>query len=447
MSDRPRPGASPRIVIVGGGFAGLSCARGLGGAPAQVTLIDARNYHLFVPLLYQVATAVLSPADIVAPLRQILRRYPNVEVMLAHVTGADTAAREVRLGDGRAVPYDVLVLTTGSVHSYFGHPQWEQAAPALKTIEDAREIRGRVLMALEKAEMSRDSAQQATLMTTIVVGGGPTGVEMAGAVTELVHWTLRSEFRHIDPATASVVLIEAGPRLLPDFPAELSAYAQRVLEKKRVQVRLNCPVQDVWPDGVVLPDGFHRAGTIVWGAGVGPTPAGQWIGAPVDKRGRIAVGPDLAVRGMSGIYALGDVANCAGPDGLPLPGLAQVAVQQGRYLARALRERLAGRPPPPFRFHNRGNLATIGRSAAVADFGRVRLRGFIAWAIWSIVHIYLLIGFGNRALVAMQWFLVYVTNRRTARMITNKSRANGRAGDRHDRSDPAAGPPDTAGTD
>jgi NADH dehydrogenase len=425
MNNHARPGTSPRIVIVGGGFAGLSCARGLGGAPAQVTLVDARNYHLFVPLLYQVATAVLSPADIVAPLRQILRRYPNVEVMLADVTSVDTTAREVCLGDGRALPYDMLVLATGSVHAYFGHPHWAQAAPVLKTIEDAREIRRRVLMALEKAEMSRDPAQQAALMTTVIVGGGPTGVEMAGAVAELVHGTLRSEFRHIDPATASVVLIEAGPRLLPDFPAELSAYAQHVLETKRVRVRLNCLVEDVRPDGVVLPDGFQPAGTTVWGAGVGPTQAGQWIGAPMDKRGRIEVGPDLAVRGMPEIYALGDVAHCAGPDGLLLPGLAQVAEQQGRYLAGALRARLAGRLPPPFRFRNRGNLATIGRNAAVADFGRFRLRGVIAWAIWGIVHIYLLIGFGNRALVAMQWFLVYITNRRTARMITNEFGANG----------------------
>ncbi len=418
-TDRP-----PHVVIIGGGFAGLSCARKLGGSPIRVSLVDRRNYHLFVPLLYQVSTAALAPTDIVKPLRQIVARYDNVEVLLSEVVGIDSRARTVRLAEDRQLSYDCLVVATGSAHSYFGHPEWEPFAPGLKTLEDAREIRGRLLVAFERAEMNPDPAEQQRLMTTVIVGGGPTGVELAGAVADLTRHAFRDEFRHIDPRGARTILVEAGPRLLAELPESLSDYARRALERLGVTIRLNSPVENVSETGITVGDAFIPAGTIAWGAGVAASPVGALLGAEMDKKGRVKVTPELAVRGLEGVYVLGDLAQAQGADGRPLPGLAQVAKQQGEYLGAALKTRLlAHRTPPPFRFHDRGNLATIGRNAAVADFGRVHLTGFVAFLVWSLVHVFLLVGFRNRTLVAMQWLITYVTNQRGARLITDERKA------------------------
>ncbi len=413
----------PHVVIIGAGFAGLATAHALRSAPVRVTVIDQRNYHLFVPLLYQVATAALSPADIAYPIRRIFRRQRNVEVMLGEVTGIDADARQVLLGE-HAVPYDHLVVATGSAHSYFGHRDWERHAPGLKTIEDAREIRARVLMAFEQAEICADPEEQTRLMTILIVGGGPTGVELAGAVAELAKRSLAADFRRIRPNSACILLVEAGPRLLPQFPEELSDYARQALEELGVTVRLNAPVQDVTADGARVADRFIPAGAILWGAGVAASPAGHWLGAATDKTGRVRVAPDLSVPGLDRIYVLGDTALAEGDDGTPLPGLAQVAKQQGEYLGAALARLIAtGERPGPFRFKNRGNLATIGRNAAVADFGRVKLTGYLAWLLWGIVHVYLLIGFRNRVLVAVQWLWAYLTFHRGARLITGERKA------------------------
>lgn len=441
--DAPAPDAAadarPHVVIVGAGFAGLETARGLDDAPVRVTIIDRRNYHLFVPLLYQVATAALSPGDIAEPVRRILRCNRNTEVLLGEVTDVDTARREVLLGEPllgeMRIPYDYLVIATGSAHSYFGHPEWERYAPGLKTMEDAREIRRRVLMAFEEAEMCRDPEEQKRLMTIVVVGGGPTGVELAGAIAELARHTLACDFRHIHPETACILLVEAGKRILPQFPEELSAYAHRALEKRGVTIRLNAPVKDVQAHGVLVDDAFIPAGTVLWGAGVAASPAGRWLGVETDRTGHVKVAPDLSVPGLDRVYMLGDTALVQGEDGKPLPGLAQVAKQEGQYLAKALTQRVtAGAPPKPFRFRNRGNLATIGRNAAVADFGRYRLTGYLAWLLWGIVHVYLLIGFENRLVVSLQWLYAYLTYQRGARLITGEYKA------------PLAGEPGAAAT-
>lgn len=415
------PESSPHVVIVGAGFGGLACAGGLGRTPVRVTVIDRQNHHLFVPLLYQVATAALSPADIAQPIRRMLGRYPNVEVRMAEVTGVDTAARRVRLADGAAVPYDRLVLATGSSYGYFGHDEWAENAPGVKTVEDARFIRARLLTAFEQAEACDDPERQKALMTTVIVGGGPTGVEMAGAVAELTRHALARDFRRIDPRSASVLLVEAGPRLLTTFPEGLSDYALVKLRDLGVDVRLNQAVEAVSDEGVRVAGRFIPAGTIVWGAGVKASPAGRWIGVETDRAGRIPVNPDLSVKGMEGVvYALGDTALTMGGEGKPLPGLAQVAKQQGQHLGRALRANLLeGVSMPPFRFKDRGNTAIIGRSAAVFDFGRYRLRGWFAWILWAVVHVYLLAGFEKRLLVAMQWLWRYATYERGARLITN----------------------------
>lgn len=415
------PESPPHVVIVGAGFGGLACAAGLGRTPVRVTVIDRQNHHLFVPLLYQVATAALSPADIAQPIRRMLGRYPNVEVRMGEVEGVDTAGRRVLLADGGAVAYDRLVLATGSSYGYFGHDEWAEHAPGVKTVEDARFIRARLLTAFEQAEACDDPERQKALMTTVVVGGGPTGVEMAGAVAELTRHALARDFRHIDPRSATVLLVEAGPRVLPTFPEELSDYALQKLKDLGVEVRLNQAVEAVDETGVRVAGRFIPAGTIVWGAGVKASPAGRWIGVETDRAGRIPVNPDLSVTGMEGVvYALGDTALAMGDGGKPLPGLAQVAKQQGQHLGRALRANLMeGSPMPPFRFKDRGNTAIIGRSAAVFDFGRYRLRGWFAWILWAIVHVYLLAGFEKRLLVAMQWLWRYATYERGARLITN----------------------------
>ncbi len=414
----------PHVVIVGAGFGGLACAARLGGKPIRVTVIDKHNYHLFVPLLYQVATAALSPADIAEPIRKILRRHRNVEVMMGEVTGVDTTTRQVRLAGGRTVGYDRLVIATGSLYHYFGHDEWAEMAPGLKTIEDARTIRTRLLTAFERAEMTDDPDRQRALMTTLVVGGGPTGVEMAGAVAELARFALARDFRRVDPRAARVVLVEAGPRVLAGFPQELSDYALEALRAKGVEVLLNHAVERVTPEGATVAGTFIPAGTIVWGAGIRASIAGTWLGVETDRAGRIKVDPDLSVPGVPGVYALGDTALALGEDEKPLPGLAQVAKQQGEHLGKALAgELLAGRKPGPFRFRNRGNTAIVGRNAAVFDFGRRRLKGWVAWVLWAIIHVYLLVGFEKRLLVSMQWLWRYATYQRGARLITRDEAA------------------------
>lgn len=410
---------APHVVIVGAGFGGLACAAALGGTPVRVTVIDRHNYHLFVPLLYQVATAALSPADIAEPIRRVLGRHRNIDVVLGEVTGVDRERRRVLLADGSHVPYDRLVLATGSSYSYFGHDDWAELAPGLKSIENARRIRARLLTCFEQAEMSPDPAQQKALMTSVIVGGGPTGVEMAGAIAELARFTLARDFRRIDPRAACILLVEAGPRLLPSFPEDLSDYARRSLEEKGVVVLTGQAVEAVTEAGVTVAGRFIPAGTIVWGAGVKASPAAGWLGVEGDRAGRIKVAADLAVPGLEHVYALGDTALVQGEDGKPLPGLAQVAKQQGRHLGRALAGSLLhGRPLPPFRFRSRGNTAIIGRSAAVFDFGGRHLRGWPAWVLWAIVHVYLLLNFQKRLLVSMQWFWRWLTYQRGARLIT-----------------------------
>jgi NADH dehydrogenase len=409
---------SPTIAILGGGFGGLACARALAGAPCRVVLVDRRNYHLFQPLLYQVATAALSPADIAAPLRHVLARHANIEVRMAEAIGLDLERRELLLQDQPPVAWDILVLASGAHYSWFGHDDWAQLAPGLKTLADARSIRARLLGAFERAEAEPDPGRQQRLTTAVIVGGGPTGVELAGAVAELARWTLKDDFRRIDPAHARVVLLEAGPRLLQAFPESLSRYAEHSLKGLGVEVRTRCGVTGVDADGVDLADGRIEAATVLWAAGVAASSAGTWLGVPLDRAGRIEVGPDLAVPGLDGVYALGDIALARRADGKPLPGLAQVAQQQGQHLGRALAARLRrGTPPPPFRFSNRGDTAVIGRHAAVFDVGRARFTGRFAWLLWGLIHIYLLVGFGNRVLVAVQWVWNYLTRERGARLI------------------------------
>jgi NADH dehydrogenase len=403
------------IVILGAGFAGLACAKGLSRTDVSVKLIDRRNYHLFVPLLYQVATAALSPADIARPIRRIIGRSRNVETVLGEVAAIDPAAKNVKLSDRRMLPYDVLVLATGSQYSYFGHPEWQRFAEGPRTLEEARRIRARLLTAFEQAEGTDDPVERDRLMTIIIVGGGPTGVEMAGAVGELARHSLARDFRHIDPRAAHILLIEAGPRLLPSFPQPLSDYAKRALEKLGVTVMTGQPVENIDAKGATAGGKRIEAGTVIWGAGLQASNVGRLLGIELDRGGRIPVAGDLSVRGLSGVYALGDIALALDDNSTPLPALAQVAKQQGEYLAKVL-----SRPaehPQPFRFNNRGNTAVIGRNAAVFDFGRFQIKGYFAWIMWAIVHIYLLVGFENRLLVASHWAWNYLTHERGARLI------------------------------
>ncbi len=420
----------PRVVIVGAGFAGLACAKELGRKPVDVTLVDRHNYHLFVPLLYQVATAALSPADIARPVRRILGKYQNIRIVLGEVVGLDTAARSVRLAGGATLPYDRLVIATGSQYSYFGHPEWARLALGPRTLEEARTIRGQLLSAFERAEMAESRAEQDVLMTTVVVGGGPTGVEMAGSVAELARHALARDFRRIDPRRARILLVEAGPRLLPAFPEALSAYAHAALQRIGVTVMTGQAVEAMEPGAVIVAGRRIEAGTVIWGAGVQASNAGQWLGVELSKDGRVPVNPDLSVIGIADTYVLGDTALAPGEDGAPLPALAQVAAQQGTHLGKGLAKNLAdGTPLAPFRFRNRGNTAIVGRNAAVFDFGWLQLKGRLAWVLWAVIHIYLLVGFENRLRVALEWFWRYITYERGARLIM-PARAGGPTDDR-----------------
>lgn len=409
----------PRVVVVGAGFGGLSVARRLGGAPLQVTLIDRNNYHLFQPLLYQVSTAALSPAQIARPIRSILRRHRNVEVFMAEVTAVDLEGRRV-LTSERDVPYDSLVLAPGSRHSYFGHPEWERFAPGLKTIEDAVAIRRKILLAFERAEVEPDRTKVKSLLTFVLVGAGPTGVEMAGAIAEIARAALARDFRHIDPASARIVLAEASPRILPAFPEELSQSAREELERYGVEIRTGRAVEDVNARGVVIGGELLEAATVIWTAGVEAAPVGKWLGAEVDRQGRVSVGEDLSIPGRPEVFVIGDAARALS-EGKPLPGLAPVAMQEGRYVADLILRRLRGEAAAaPFRYVDKGVLTTVGRAFAVAAFRKVRLAGFFAWLAWVVVHIYYLIGFRNRLLVLFEWSWAYLTFQRGARLITRE---------------------------
>lgn len=411
--------AFPRIVIIGAGFGGLSAAKRLAKAPFEVTVVDRHNYHLFQPLLYQVATAGLSPGDIASPIRGILHRQRNAKVVLAKVSGIDARRRDV-LAEGRRISYDYLVVATGAEHAYFGH-DWAPYAPGLKTIDDATYLRRRILLAFERAETESDPDERRRLLNFVVVGGGPTGVETAGAIAELAKRALAADFRSIDPRSARIILVEAGPRLLAPFDPALSQAARRSLERLDVEVRLGAAVTDCDCSGISIGKERLQTRTIVWAAGVKASPAAEWLGAESDRAGRVKVATDLSVPGHPNIFVVGDAAAATGPDGKPLPGVAPVAKQQGRYVADLLMARAAGKILPPFRYRDPGSMATIGRKHAVAQVGAFRASGFVAWLLWSLTHIYFLIGFRNRLAVATNWCWSYVTFERGTRLITGIS--------------------------
>ena len=412
----------PRVVIAGAGFGGIEAAKALARAPVDVTIIDRQNHHCFQPLLYQVATAALSPADVAWPIRHIFRRQKNATVLMADVRGVDTAQRVVG-ADSVDIPYDYLVLATGATHSYFGHDDWAEAAPGLKRIEDATRIRRRILIAFERAELTSDEAERRRLLTFVVVGAGATGVEMAGAIAEVARQTLAMDFRNIDPRTACIVLIEAGPRVMPTFPENLSDYVRTTLAAKGVEVMTDTRVTGCDMRGVDTDRGRIDAGTVIWAAGVVASPAARWLGAEPDRAGRIKVGPDLSVPGHAEIFAVGDTAAVADAQGRPVPGVAPAAKQMGRYVGRLIAARIAGEPsPPPFRYRHQGDLATVGRNAAVVKLGRLELRGFLGWLFWGLVHVYFLVEVRERFIVAFTWLWEYLTFQRGARLITEVRR-------------------------
>ncbi len=408
----------PRVVVVGGGFAGLAAVRALSGAPVEVVVVDRHNHHVFQPLLYQVATAGLSPADIAAPIRWILRRQANVRVLLDDVVGVHPAERRLELTASGALTYDALVVATGVTHAYFGRDDWAAHAPGLKTLDDAVAIRRRVLVAFEKAEREADPARQRELLTFVVIGGGPTGVEMAGAIAEIARQALADEFDAVAPRTARVLLLEGGPTLLPTYVDALRASAREALTSLGVEVRESTRVTEVG-DGVVRGGGETVvAGTIVWAAGVQASPIGRQLGAETDRSGRVLVAADLSVPSHPEIFVVGDLMALAGADGAPVPGVAQAAMQSGRRAATNLLARLQGRPTSPFTYRDLGNMATIGRARAVADLGWVRLTGYPAWLAWLFLHLVFLVGFKNRIVVLVQWLVAYVTRQRGVRLIT-----------------------------
>ena len=408
--------AVPHVVIVGGGFGGLWAARALRRAPVRVTLLDRGNHHLFQPLLYQVATAGLSAPNIAAPLRHILRRQRNATVLMGEVAGIEPDAKRLRLADGRTLDYDTLLLASGATHAYFGHDDWALHAPGLKTLDDALEIRRRILTAFERAEAEDDAAQRAAWLTFAIVGGGPTGVELAGTLAEIARHTLRDEFRRADPHRARVLLLEAGPRVLSSFPESLSAKARAQLERLGVEVRSGVPVAAIDADGVVLGEERIPARTVLWAAGVAASPLARDLGVPLDRAGRVVVDADLRVPGHPDVYVVGDLASVRCDD-RPVPGVAPAAKQMGRYVGGAIRTRLRGAEPLPFRYRDFGNLATIGRMAAVVDLHGLKLSGLLAWWFWLAAHVFFLIGFRNRLVVLIDWAQAYWSYQRSARII------------------------------
>jgi len=412
--------AAHHFVIVGGGFAGLWAARALASAPVRITLVDRHNHHLFQPLLYQVATAGLSAPDIAAPLRHILRKQANVEVRLAEVAAIAPQEKHVVLADGTTIAFDSLLLATGATHAYFGHDEWARHAPGLKTLDDALQLRRHLLLAFERAEAETDPEKRAAWLSFAIVGGGPTGVELAGTLAEIARHTLKNEFRRIDPSQARVRLVEAGPRVLASFPDTLSEKARRQLEKLGVEVMTGTPVSDITDEGYRLGDAFVPAKTVVWAAGVAASPLARSLDVPLDRAGRVPVQPDLSVPGHSDIFVAGDLAAVTS-DGRPVPGVAPAAKQMGRHVAQVLRARLAGRASPDdFRYQDYGNLATIGRMAAVVDFGRLKFSGLLAWWFWLTAHVFFLIGFRNRLVVLLNWCWAYWSYQRGARIILGK---------------------------
>jgi len=407
------------VVIVGAGFGGLAVAHGLAGAGVRITIIDQRNHHLFQPLLYQVGTATLATSEIAWPVRHLVRNRKEITTLLGVVTGVDPVNHRVLLEDGADVPFDTLVLATGARHAYFGHDEWEPFAPGLKTLEDATSIRRRILLSLERAERETDPLRRAALLTFVIVGGGPTGVELAGAIAELTHQNLRPDFRQIDTRTARVLLIEAGPRILPSFTPDLSAYAQTALERLGVEVQLGLPVSDCNAGGVMVGGRAVAADVVLWAAGVRASPAAAWLEVQADNAGRVKVDADLCVPGHPEIFVIGDTASVNAWHGKPVPGIAPAAKQQGLHAARTIKQRLRGATgPSPFRYKHSGNLATIGKRSAVIDFGWIKIRGWLAWWIWGLAHIYFLIGLRNRLAVALSWLWIYTTGARSACLIT-----------------------------
>lgn len=417
----PGPAKLHRVVIVGAGFGGLEAAHRLAGAPVSITMVDRRNHHLFQPLLYQVATASLATSEIAWPIRALLRGRPEVTTLFATVMGVDAQAKQVLLDHNDALPYDTLILATGARHAYFGHDEWEPFAPSLKTLEDATTLRRRILVAFERAERETDSERRAALLTFVIIGAGPTGVELAGTIAELARDTLPPDFRNIDTQMTRVVLIEAGPRVLAGFAKDLSLYAQRSLESMGVEVMTGQAVTECSAEDVVFGGRRIATRTIIWAAGVRGSPAAEWLGAPADRAGRLQVLPDLTVPGHPDIFAIGDTVTVNGPDGKPVPGIAPAAKQQGRYAADCITARLQGRTISPFHYRHAGSLAQIGKRKAVIDFGCLKLRGALAWWLWGIAHIYFLIGLRNRLNVALSWLWIYVRNQRSARLITQGS--------------------------
>lgn len=419
--SRPRAGEKPHVVIIGGGFGGISAARALRRARVRVTLVDRRNHHLFQPLLYQVALAALNPSDIASPIRRILRRQKNADVLLGEARSVDLERQVVLLddliGSSAELEYDYLIIAAGATHSYFGHDDWAPFAPGLKTVEDALEIRRRILLAFEAAELESDPSRRRSWMTFVVVGGGPTGVELAGTLSNVARFTLAKDFRHIDPRHTRVLLLEGSPRVLSPFPEELSAKAKTQLEQLGVEVHLGKHVSAIDPEGVRVGDERIAAKTVLWAAGVTASPLARSLGVPLDRAGRVLVAPDLSVPGHPEAFVVGDLANLE-QDGRPVPGLAPAALQGGRHAAGNILRAIEGVPPEPFHYRDKGQLATIGRGAGVADVGRFRFSGWAAWMFWSVVHIFFLIGFRNRVLVLMQWSWAYFTYDRGARLIT-----------------------------
>lgn len=409
------------IVVVGGGFAGLQLINDLRGLPVRITLIDRRNHHLFQPLLYQVATTLLATSEIAWPIRSLYRDRDEVTTLLGDVVAVDKGARSITLRTGEVIRYDTLVLAAGATHAYFGHDEWEPVAPGLKTLEDATTIRRRALLAFERAELANDAAERDSYLTFAIVGAGPTGVELAGIIAELSRKTLPKEFRRIDTRKTRVLLIEAGPRILPSFAEDLSRYAHGSLEQRGVEIMLGKPVTNCTADGVTVNDTFIPCRTIIWAAGVQASPAGRWLDAPTDRAGRVVVSPDMTVPGHPEIFAVGDTAAVTQADGRPVPGIAPAAKQQGAFVAKVLRGRLSGTSKTEvFCYKHQGSLATIGNNSAVIDFGRIRLKGSLAWWIWGLAHIYFLIGTRWRFAVAWSWLWISISGQHSARLITQR---------------------------